>query len=373
MPDITTPAGYFIIRQDAADVALSGGNSALRVLIALASFADNKTGVCWPSRKTIAAKARLSVESVKRGLRELRDRGLIEVKERRRRSSTIYTTRRTTVAPPAPAGGARTPSPKGVTRDPRGGSPATPRTPLRELTPPNPPAEIVSDAGVPGVREGDSLREAPTGAATAAAAADDGSAGWSERLDADRAAAAACPEASSVTRTQADHLVSAAEAPGPGQAVIPIERRSKPTDADSLPLTPAGAERALDALLGSNNGALGTHHRYAADRVRRLAAAGDLTARMIDLSITDASDARGLGATRFVAAVCRRLHAARLCARRTDMLNARRVARRIEDGDPAPAPRSAWLAPIIAAGGVLGEAENSGAYAALSQRVACPA
>lgn len=372
MSDTTTPRGYFIIRQDAADVALSGGNAALRVLLALASFADNETGVCWPSRKTIAEKARLSVESVKRGLKELIGRGLIEVKKRRVRSSTVYTTRMTTVAPSGPSEDANKVSRKGVTRDPRGGSPVTPRTNLKELQPPYPPAEIVSADSVPDAREGDSLREEPTGAADAAAV-DDGSAGWSERLDADRAAAVACPEVSSMTRSQADRLVAAAVRPGTGEAIIAPERLSKPLDADSLPLTPDGAESTLAALLGADFGALGAHGAYAADRVRRLAVAGDLTAKMIDQAITDASDARGVGATRLVAAVCRRLHAARLCARRTDMLNARRAARRAEDGDPVPAPRSAWLAPIIAAGGVLGEAENSGAYAALSQRVACPA
>ena len=49
----------------------------LLVLLALADYA-NDTGVCWPSRDALAQKSRVSSRHVKRILRDLEDRGLIE-------------------------------------------------------------------------------------------------------------------------------------------------------------------------------------------------------------------------------------------------------------------------------------------------------
>lgn len=343
---------------------------ALRAAHYLARIRRYSDATVKVSQARIAAALNATTEGVRKALCILRDAGLISWTGKHRHASTyslLYLrpaddhARRRRDEPDAV-------NPTGVgSIDPTGvGTISQKVLSFQRSTPPTPRSEPASADSVPDVREGISS-QITDGAADAATAE---SAGWSERLDAERAAEAACPSGPSMTRAQADRLVAAAACPGAGQAIIAPERLSKPSDADALPLTPEGAERVLLALAGADFGA---HGAYAASRVRQLAAGGDLTARMIDQSITDASDARGLGATRFVAAVCRRLHAARLCARRTDMLNARRVARRIEDGDPAPAPRSAWLAPIIAAGGVLGEAENSDGYAALTRRVACPA
>ena len=49
----------------------------LLVLLALADYA-NDTGVCWPSREALAQKSRVSTRHVKRILRALEFRGLIE-------------------------------------------------------------------------------------------------------------------------------------------------------------------------------------------------------------------------------------------------------------------------------------------------------
>lgn len=57
--------------------------NAIRVYCVLRRFADNKTGACFPSRKTLAMRSRLSVSTLDRALKELDDSGAIEVKVRR--------------------------------------------------------------------------------------------------------------------------------------------------------------------------------------------------------------------------------------------------------------------------------------------------
>ena len=57
-------------------------DNALRVYSALYRFADKEKGTCYPSVATIGKKCNKSPSSVKRGLRELKLIGAIEVKER---------------------------------------------------------------------------------------------------------------------------------------------------------------------------------------------------------------------------------------------------------------------------------------------------
>lgn len=57
-------------------------DNALRVYSALYRFADKDDGTCWPSIATIGAKCNKSSSSVKRAIKELKELGAIEVKER---------------------------------------------------------------------------------------------------------------------------------------------------------------------------------------------------------------------------------------------------------------------------------------------------
>jgi predicted transcriptional regulator len=61
---------------------------------ALADFANNKTGLCWPKMETLAKTLGRSVRTVQRHLHLLKERGLIEFVERRRHrgrfSSYLY-------------------------------------------------------------------------------------------------------------------------------------------------------------------------------------------------------------------------------------------------------------------------------------------
>ena len=56
--------------------------SAVIVYVALASFAD-RTGICWPSRKTLAAMTHLTVNHISHATSELRDAGFLEKETRR--------------------------------------------------------------------------------------------------------------------------------------------------------------------------------------------------------------------------------------------------------------------------------------------------
>ena len=61
----------------------SGGSfGALAVYAALASYADENTGVCWPSQATLAEDTGLTVRSVQRAIVVLINNGLI-TRERR--------------------------------------------------------------------------------------------------------------------------------------------------------------------------------------------------------------------------------------------------------------------------------------------------
>lgn len=72
-------------------------SNAIRVYCVLRRFADNQTGECFPSRKTVAMKARLSVSTLDRAIKELVDNGAVTVNPRKNQhgdwSSNLYTVR----------------------------------------------------------------------------------------------------------------------------------------------------------------------------------------------------------------------------------------------------------------------------------------
>lgn len=69
--------------------------TALRVYCVIRKHSDAKTGECFPSRKTIAAKARCSVASVDRCVKELVENGALKVRRRKNKAgdwtSNLYT------------------------------------------------------------------------------------------------------------------------------------------------------------------------------------------------------------------------------------------------------------------------------------------
>ena len=69
--------------------------TALRVYCVIRKHSDAKTGECFPSRKTIAAKARCSVASVDRCVKELVENGALKVCRRKNKAgdwtSNLYT------------------------------------------------------------------------------------------------------------------------------------------------------------------------------------------------------------------------------------------------------------------------------------------
>lgn len=80
--------------------------SAVIVYVALASFADH-SGICWPSRKTLAAMTHLTVNHISHATSELRDAGFLEKETRREDGITTYRLivipLRQSAPPPTPA------------------------------------------------------------------------------------------------------------------------------------------------------------------------------------------------------------------------------------------------------------------------------
>jgi len=69
---------------------------AVRVYCCLRRYADNKTGECYPSRRTLAMRARMSIATLDRCVKELVDNGALLV-ERRLGASGDYTSNLYTV------------------------------------------------------------------------------------------------------------------------------------------------------------------------------------------------------------------------------------------------------------------------------------
>lgn len=85
---------YFaVIPEWVLDLPISA--SAVRVYCCLRRYADNKTGECFPSRRTLAMRSRVSIATVDRALRELNENGAIRQTRRKNAAgdwtSNLYT------------------------------------------------------------------------------------------------------------------------------------------------------------------------------------------------------------------------------------------------------------------------------------------
>ena len=71
------------------------GASSVRVYCCLRRYADNKTGQCWPSRRTLAMRARCSIATLDRAIKELTEHGALHVAKRKNAAgdwtSNLYT------------------------------------------------------------------------------------------------------------------------------------------------------------------------------------------------------------------------------------------------------------------------------------------
>jgi hypothetical protein len=78
-------------------LALPVSANAIRVYCCLRRFADNTTGECFPSRRLLAMRARISVSTLDRAIKELSDGGAIEITHRKSESgdytSNLYIVR----------------------------------------------------------------------------------------------------------------------------------------------------------------------------------------------------------------------------------------------------------------------------------------
>lgn len=85
---------YFaVIPEWVLDLPVSA--SAIRVYCCLRRYADNKSGECWPSRRTLAMRSRISIATVDRALKELVEHGAILQRKRKNDAgdwtSNLYT------------------------------------------------------------------------------------------------------------------------------------------------------------------------------------------------------------------------------------------------------------------------------------------
>jgi DNA-binding transcriptional MocR family regulator len=73
---------YFaVVPEWVLDLPISA--QAVRVYCCLRRYADNKTGECWPSRRTLAMRSRTSITTLDRCLKELVDHGAIRMERRK--------------------------------------------------------------------------------------------------------------------------------------------------------------------------------------------------------------------------------------------------------------------------------------------------
>lgn len=68
-----------------------GSAQARQVLAYLATFADNDTGVCWPSMATLADVSGLAERTVRRAVAELEESGVMKVDRGKGRAGNRYT------------------------------------------------------------------------------------------------------------------------------------------------------------------------------------------------------------------------------------------------------------------------------------------
>jgi len=76
-------------------LALPVSSNAIRVYCCLRRFADNSTGECFPSRRLLAMRARVSVSTLDRSIKELAEAGAISLRHRKNDAgdytSNLYT------------------------------------------------------------------------------------------------------------------------------------------------------------------------------------------------------------------------------------------------------------------------------------------
>lgn len=90
---ITAQVYFAVIPEWVLDLPMSA--QAVRVYCCLRRYADNKTGECWPSRRTLAMRSRTSITTLDRCLKELVDNGAIRMERRKGKNgdwtSNLYT------------------------------------------------------------------------------------------------------------------------------------------------------------------------------------------------------------------------------------------------------------------------------------------
>ncbi len=105
LPEIATQERFALIPASVITaLTATVSPSAVIVYVALASFAD-RSGICWPSRKTLAAMTHFTVDHISHATSELRDAGFL-TKETHKDGLTVYRLTITplpqTQPPPAP-------------------------------------------------------------------------------------------------------------------------------------------------------------------------------------------------------------------------------------------------------------------------------
>jgi len=134
MEQISTDVRFSIVPEAILDADIS--DRAVRIYGLLARYADSETGKCFPSRETLAKRARCHVRSVGRAIEELIAVGAIQRFQRRDGDgwkSNLYVVKR--VVTGAPEG--RAPTPEGRAQVPEGSDTGVPLTRTTELEPLN--------------------------------------------------------------------------------------------------------------------------------------------------------------------------------------------------------------------------------------------
>lgn len=81
--DVPVSADFYFAVIPEWVLALPVSSNAIRVYCCLRRFADNSTGECFPSRRLLAMRARVSVSTLDRAIKELADAGAISITHRK--------------------------------------------------------------------------------------------------------------------------------------------------------------------------------------------------------------------------------------------------------------------------------------------------
>jgi hypothetical protein len=81
--DVPVSADFYFAVIPEWVLALEVSSNAIRVYCCLRRFADNSTGECYPSRRLLAMRARISVSTLDRSIKELADHGAISIRHRK--------------------------------------------------------------------------------------------------------------------------------------------------------------------------------------------------------------------------------------------------------------------------------------------------